>query len=389
MTVTTEGSRARLRAATSRAWGAVALPVVSILLALVGGAIYILVSQLIEPGGTLNAARPFEAYRSLFLGAFGNLDNIVETLVQTTPLVLTGLAVAIGFRAGLFNIGAQGQFTLGALGSVIVGVALADQPGFIAITAAVLAGTLVGAIYGFIPGFLKATSGAHEVVTTIMLNYVATSILAALVSGPLKVPNSPSPITRDVGNAAFPILIGTDGHLGLLIALVMTFVIWWLLFRTTRGFEIRTVGANPDAARYAGMRPKLVTTFTMALSGALAGLAGACVVLGVTHQMQSSFATSVGFDAIAVALLARSNPLAILPSALLFGAMRAGSNRMQVEARIPPELINVLVGIALLFLIATPALRWLLRWRSARPAVETSPTIARSYGGSGSTPGVH
>jgi len=388
MTVTTPASRGRLRAAASQAWGAVALPVLSILLALVVGGVVILVSQLLEPNGSLNPIRPFEAYRSLFLGAFGNVDNVVETLVQTTPLVLAGLAVAIGFRAGLFNIGAQGQFTLGALGAVIVGVALADQPGFVAITAAVLAGTLVGAAYGFIPGFLKAISGAHEVVTTIMLNYVANSILAALVSGPLKVPNSPSPVTRDVGNAAFPILIGTDGHLGLLIALVMAFVIWWLLFRTTRGFEIRTVGANPDAARYAGMRPKLITVFTMSLSGALAGLAGACVVLGVTHKMQSSFATSVGFDAIAVALLARSNPLAVLPSALLFGAMRAGSNRMQVEARIPPELINVLVATALLFLVATPVLRRVLRMRGARPVTDATPTIARSYGGSGSGPGV-
>jgi general nucleoside transport system permease protein len=371
----------RIGDAIAAAWATVALPVLSILLALIVGALVILVSQLLEPHGTLNLSRPVEAYRSLFLGAFGNVDNIVETLVQTMPLVLGGLAVAIGFRAGLFNIGAQGQFTLGALGSVIVGVALADQPGYIAIPAAVVAGTLVGAAYGFIPGFLKAISGAHEVVTTIMLNYVAISILAALVSGPLKVPNSPSPVTRDVGHAAFPILIGTDGHLGLLIALVMVAFIWWLLFRTTRGFEIRTVGANPEAARYAGMRPRLITTFTMTLSGALAGLAGACVVLGVTHKMQSSFATSVGFDSIAVALLARSNPIAILPSALLFGAMRAGSNRMQVEARIPPELINVLVATALLFLVATPAIRAFLHWRAAKTPVDATPSIARSYGG--------
>ena len=350
-----------------RYWAGAALPVVSILLALVVGAFVILVSQLLEPGGAIDPLKPFEAYRSLFLGAFGGVDNIVETLVQTTPLVLGGLAVAIGFRAGLFNIGAQGQFTLGALGSVIVGVALADQPGYVAIPLAVLAGVGVGALYGFIPGLLKALSGAHEVVTTIMLNYVANSILAALVSGPLKVPNSPSPVTRDVGNAALPILIGVDGHLGLVFAVVSAGAIWWFLFKTTRGFEIRTVGMNPDAGRYAGMRPRLIIAYTMALSGALAGLAGASVVLGVTHKMQSSFATSVGFDSIAVALLARSNPLAVLPSALLFGAMRAGSNRMQVEARIPPELINVLVATALLFLVATPAIRRLSRWGGNRP----------------------
>ncbi|HLX33964.1 MAG TPA: ABC transporter permease [Candidatus Limnocylindrales bacterium] len=375
-----------VRTMLARAWSSVSISVLSILLALVAGAFFIIVSQLVEPKGTLNLLRPFDAYRSLFLGAFGGVNAIVETLVQTTPLVLAGLAVAVGFRAGLFNIGASGQVTLGALGSVVVGIALADQPGYIAIPAAVLAGTAVGALYGFIPGFLKAVSGAHEVVTTIMLNSIAGSILAALVSGPLKVPNSPSPVTRDIGNAAFPILIGTDGHLGLLIALVMAFAMWWLLFRTTRGFEIRTVGSNPDAARYAGMRPKLVITWTMTLSGALAGLAGACVALGILHHMQSSFATSIGFDAIAVALLARSNPIAVLPSALLFGAMRAGSNRMQIEARIPPELINVLVGITLLFIIATPAFRVLLRRIGTRPSLVAAPTLPGTAGGTAGPP---
>jgi len=362
------------------AWAGAALPIVSILLALVVGAFVILISQLLEPHGTLDFARPFEAYRSLLAGSFGSVDAIVETLVQTTPLVLAGLALAVGFKAGLFNIGAGGQITLGALGAVVVGVALADQPGYVAIPLSVLAGMLVGGLYGFIPGFLKAVSGAHEVVTTIMLNYVANSILAALVSGPLKVPGSPSPVTRDVGNAAFPILIGKDGHLGLLIAVAAVWIIWWLLYRTTRGFEIRTVGANQDAARYAGMRPRLIITWTMALSGALAGLAGTCVVLGVTHKMQSSFATSIGFDAIAVALLARSNPWAILPSALLFGAMRAGANRMQAESNVPPELINVLVATTLLLVVATPAFRRLLNLRRAKAGIEAGPTITKSYG---------
>lgn len=373
-------AKSRIADVISRTWAGVALPVVSILLALVVGAFVILISQLLEPGGAIDPLRPLEAYRSLFLGAFGGVNNIVETLVQTTPLVLGGLAVAIGFRAGLFNIGAQGQFTLGALGSVVVGVALADQPGYVAIPLAVLAGIVVGGFYGFIPGLLKALSGAHEVVTTIMLNYVANSILAALVSGPLKVPNSPSPVTRDVGNAALPILIGTDGHLGLVFAVVSAVAVWWFLFKTTRGFEIRTVGANPDAGRYAGMRPRLIIAYTMALSGALAGLAGASVALGVTHKMQSSFATSVGFDSIAVALLARSNPLAVLPSALLFGAMRAGSNRMQVEARIPPELINVLVATALLFLVATPAIRRFARLVQERGTAGPSITPATGDG---------
>lgn len=371
----------RLARPLARAWDALALPVVSILLALVVGAIVILVSELIEPERGFNPLLPLTAYSALIQGALGDFNGIVESFVQTAPLVLGGLAVAVGFKAGLFNIGAQGQFTLGALGAVVVGIAVADQSPVVAIPLALIAGTLVGAAYGFIPGVLKAISGAHEVVTTIMLNYIANGILAALVSGILKVPGSPSPVTRDVGNAALPILFGRDGHLGIVIAIAGSAIMWWLLNRTTRGFEIRTVGANPDAARYAGMRPRLVTAYTMALSGALAGLAGACVSLGVTHKMQSSFATSVGFDSIAVALLARSNPLAILPSAFLFGAMRAGANAMQIQARIPVELINVLVATVLLFLIATPSFRRLFGGRAVKPPLDGVAHIAPSLGG--------
>ena len=214
-----------------------------------------------------------------------------------------------------------------------------------------------------VPGILKAVSGAHEVVTTIMLNYVAISILAWAISGPLKVPGSPSPITHDVGNAAFPILIGVNGHLGILIALAMVFAVRWLLQRTTLGFEIRTVGANPDAARYAGMRPKRLIVLTMSMCGALAGLAGTCIVLGVTHSMTSSFGTTVGFDAIAVALLARSNPIGIIFSGLLFGAMRAGAGLMQIDASIPPELIDVIQAMILLFLVIGPVLTRVFRLR--------------------------
>ena len=162
----------------------------------------------------------FTAYAALVQGAYGSTDAIVQTLVYSTPLVLGGLAVAFGFKAGLFNIGAQGQFLVGALGAVIVGVALADAPAPIAIIAATVAGIVAGGVWGFIPGFLKAVSGAHEVVSTIMLNYVAVQLLAALVSGPLKVPKSPSPVTYDVGNAAFPIIIGDTGHVGIILAIV-------------------------------------------------------------------------------------------------------------------------------------------------------------------------
>ena len=242
---------------------------------------------------------------------------------------------------------------------------------------------LGGAVWGFIPGILKAVSGAHEVVTTIMLNYIAIGILAAAVSGPLDQPGSPSPITDDVGNAAFPIVIGNNGHIGILVAIAAVFIVGFLLDRTTLGFEIRTVGANPDAARYAGMRPRWLIVLTMTLAGVLAGAAGAGQVLGVTHVMTASFGTTVGFDAIAVALLARANPYGIFFAALLFGGMRAGAGLMQIEAGVPPELIDVLQATILLFLVAGPVLRRVFRLRGAKTGLDAADTIARSYASEG------
>jgi simple sugar transport system permease protein len=338
-----------------------AVPLVVTVLSVLLGGVIIVFSELLVPGHTFDLGLPLVAYSALVSGAFGNPDAVVSTLVYSTPLVFGGLAVGFGFKAGLFNIGAQGQFLVGALGAVMAGVALAGAPAPIAISLSVLAGFVAGGIWGFVPGFLKAVSGAHEVVSTIMLNYVAVQLLAALVSGPLKVPHSPSPVTFDVGNAAFPIILGRSGHLGIVLAVVAALFVWWLLYRTTWGFEVRAVGANPDAARYAGMRPKLITIATMTFSGALAGLAGSSVLLGVTHSMTSSFGTTVGFDSIAVALLARSNPLVILPAALLFGGMRAGAGLMQIKAQIPVELVDVLQATILLFLVASPVLRRVLR----------------------------
>jgi simple sugar transport system permease protein len=363
------------------AWAVAALPLISIVLALVVGAIVILASQLLLTDRAFDLFLPVTAYSALLEGSFGTPGAFLNSLISSTPLVLGGLAVGLGFKAGLFNIGAQGQFLMGALGAVAAGAAVSTQPPIVAIPIALFCGMLAGAAMGFIPGFLKAVSGAHEVVTTIMLNYVAVSLLAALVSGPLKVPRSPSPVTRDVGNAAYPILLQPNGHLGILIAIAAVVVIWWLLYRTTLGFEIRTVGANPDAARYAGMRPRFLLVLTMSLSGLLAGTAGAGVVLGVTHLMTSSFGTTVGFDSIAVALLARSNPLGIPFAALLFGAMRAGAGLMQIKAGIPVELIDVVQATVLLFLVASPVLRRVFRLRGVRSGLGSTETIARTYGG--------
>ena len=257
-----------------RIWTIIALPVISIVLSVIVGSLVIIFSEWLVTG-ELDPGLALEAYAALISGSVGSFNAIVNTLVSTVPLLLGGLSVGLAFKAGLFNIGVQGQFLMGALGAVIVGVQLREAPALIGVPVSVAAGMLAGAFWGFIPGVLKATRGAHEVVTTIMLNFIAIAFLAYMVSGPLDVPGSPSPITLDVGNAALPIILGRNGHLGLLIAPIMAILYGFLLFRTTRGFEIRIAGASPDAARYAGMSPKRLIIWTMSVAGMLGGMAGA------------------------------------------------------------------------------------------------------------------
>ncbi len=348
-------------------------------MAVVIGSLFVYAAAWIKDG-KIDLAQPLIAYRALLGGSLFGWDPIVATLVAATPLIFGGLAVALGFKAGLFNIGVQGQLTMGVLASVAVGVALAERPVWIAAPLAFVAGTLAGASWGFIAGWLKAVSGAHEVVTTIMLNYIAYSVLAAAVAGPLRVPQAQAPVTYDVGNAALPIVLGETGHIGIFIALVMVVVVWWMLYRTTLGFEIRTAGINPDAARYAGMRPRRLIILAMSMSGGLAGMSGANELLGVTHQTQSSFPSSVGFDSIAVALLARSNPIAVIPAAILFGAMRAGAGQMQIEARTPRELVDVLQAVILIVLVTLPVLARAINSRGSRSFDADAATITRSYG---------
>jgi simple sugar transport system permease protein len=355
------------------------LPASAIVLALVVGALIMIASSPLVRG-EVNLALPLTAYGALVSGSLGSVNAIISTLVQATPLILAGLAVGIGFKAGLFNIGAQGQFLVGALAAAAMGVASAGLPPIAAIPLALLTGMAAGLAYGFIPGFLKAYTGAHEVVTTIMLNYVAIQLVAYVVSGPLRGAGVSFARTETITSAALPVLAGRDGHLGVLFAAVAVPVIAWLLFRSTLGFEIRTVGANPDAARYAGMHPRALIILTMSIAGLLAGLAGAIAILGQVHHMPAAYATAVGFDAIAVALLGRAHPLGILFAGLLFGAMRAGSGLMQIQAGIPVQMVNVLQAVILFFLAADLIVRALFRIRAGGAEVSEMQTITRSYG---------
>ena len=269
-----------MRARALGVWRVASIPLYAIVLAFLVAAVIIIVSSLFTPTG-FSAVLPFVAYAQLLTGAFGSGNGIANTLVAAAPLMFGGLAVGLGLKAGLFNIGVAGQFLVGAFASAVVGANLSDASAVVAVPLAVLAGALAGAAYGFIPGFLKARTGAHEVVTTIMLNNAATLLLTWAVNDIVRAPGFTFPRTADIGASSLPVLLGRNLHLGVLLAIVAVFAVRFMLERTTLGFEVRTVGLNPDAARYAGMRPVVITTLTMTLSGMLAGLAGAIQILGV------------------------------------------------------------------------------------------------------------
>jgi ABC-type uncharacterized transport system permease subunit len=364
----------------TRAWRILALPVISIVLSVLVGSLVIIFSEWLV-NGQLQPGLAIDAYAALIEGSIGSTRAILNTLVATAPLLLGGLSVGLAFKAGLFNIGAQGQFLMGALGAVAVGAALRESPAVLGIPLSLAAGMALGAFWGFIPGVLKAVSGAHEVVTTIMLNFVALAVVAAAVNGPLTVQGSVSPITPDVGNASLPVIFGGNGHIGIIYAPLMAVLYGWLLYRTTRGFELRIAGASPDAARYAGMSPKRLIIWTMSVAGMLAGMAGATDLLGTTHQMASSYGTTVGFDSIAVALLGRTSPLGIVLAALLFGALRTGSGAMQIQAGVPAELVGVLQATLLFFLVASPVIKRLFRLKGVESGLEDATTFTSTYGG--------
>jgi ABC-type uncharacterized transport system permease subunit len=368
----------------------IAVPAGAIVLAFLVGAVVLIASSPLVTGH-LDFLLPLRTYYALLQGSVLSFNAIVDTISNATPLVLVGLAVGLGFKAGLFNIGGQGQFLVGALAAAGVGAALAGASPFVAVPLALLAGVVAGAIYGFIPGVLKAYTGAHEVVTTIMLNYIALQIVGYAIAGPLRAVGASFARSNDVGNAALPAIInqgtGHEAHLGILVPVVVVPIIWWLLFRSTVGFEIRTVGANPDAARYAGMKPRRLVVLALTLGGLLAGLGGAIEILGRERYMAAAYSTNIGFDAITVALLGRAHPVGIVFGALLLGGMRAGAAAMQSQAGIPTQMIDVLQGVILFFLAAELVVRRIFRIKAAAGGtVDELQTVTRTYSGQTTAP---
>jgi general nucleoside transport system permease protein len=316
-----------------------------------------------RPSDALSASweKVSTAYAALIAGAVGGYGPITETTAQAAPLICAGLGVGLAFRAGLFNIGAQGQAIVGAILAAYVGFAL-DLPPVIHLLVAVLGGMIGGGIWGGIVGWLKAKAGAHEVIVTIMLNYIASGLLAYLLTTvAFQRPGRADPISPIVDwNATFPRLAGGQLHLGFGLALLAAVGVWWLLDRSTTGFAIRAVGANPHAAGTAGMSVARTTVITMVVAGALAGLAGVQAALGPTASgvptpLSAGIVGSIGFDAITVALLGRSRPLGTVLAGLLFGGLHAGGLAMQSIAQTPLTLTTVLQALIVLF-VAAPAL---------------------------------
>ena len=331
----------------------------------------------------LQGTSPITAYLALGEGAFGTQTAIIETLIKTTPFILGGLGIALAFRGGLFNIGVQGQLFMGSIFAVVVGYSI-EAPPIIHIPLAMLAGMVGGGLWAAIPGYLKARNGAHEVITTIMLNFIAARIIAWAISptGPLRAPRTVVPETRAVlESARLPILIAdTRLHAGIIIALIAAFVVYWLLWRTVAGFEIRTVGANPSAARYAGINVERNIVLTMVISGALAGLGGAIQVLGLApYNFTTGFNVGLGFDSIAVAVLGGIHPFGVVLAAFLFGAMDAGARLMQLRTKVPIDIITITQGLILAFVAANLIIRRLYRIRTE--AEEGPVSLSELWGG--------
>lgn len=337
-------------------------------------------TALVVGGGVIALAGgdPFYAYLGLFQGAFGSAKALSETAVWATPYIFAGLAVAFAFKGGLFNIGAEGQLAFGAVAAAWTGYALpgllgVSLPAIIHIPLAVGIGALAGALWAAIPGALKAFTGGHEVINTIMMNYIALNMTSFLLNGPMKDPDPKNISARTpmiAPSARIPPLFpGLRVHWGFILALVVAFIVWWLLWKTTMGFEIRTVGANPDAAKYAGINVKRIIVLTMALSGLLAGLAGAIEVTALNYRHELGFSIGYGFDAIAIALLGKTHPFGVVLAAILFGAMRNGATRMQFLTQIPVDVISVIQALILLFVAADAIVRYIYRIRAREERV--------------------
>ena len=316
-------------------------PILAVLAALFVGALLMLIA----------GASPIAAYSALFRQALTTYFGFADTLTKTTPLLLASLGVLVALRAGQFNLGAEGQIYMGGLGSLLVGLAFPALPMVIHLPLALLGGFGFGAAWGAIAGYLKVARGLNEVLTTLLLNYVAQNLISYLVNGPLKAADAPSPFSELVAASAYlpAILPKTQAHAGIFVGLAIALLLTLAFAITAWGYRIDTVGQNPIAASYAGISVNRTILSVMALSGGLAGLAGSSEVLGLKRRLFENFSPGYGFDALAIALLSRGNPAVVILTAFFFGALRSGANVMQRSAAVPVSIIYAIQGLIVLF----------------------------------------
>src|SRR4051812_48520541 len=318
---------------------------------------------------------PFTAYKAMFNGAFVGKRQIAETLIASTPLIIGGLAFAIAARAGMFNIGIEGQLIMGALAAGLVGT-YNFGPRPIGIIVAIVAGVAAGAIWGVIPGFLKGLSGAHEVITTIMLNYLALRIASYAVNSAADyLPVNPNlqatnPVRPE--NELPNLLSGTRLHAGIILAVVAALFLWWLLFRSSYGYKVRTVGISPGAAAYGGISWKKTIIIAMAISGGLAGLVGTTETIGLQGRFYN-VSPGYGYTAIAVGLVGRNNPIGVIAAGLLFGVLKSGASQMQITAGISKDIVLLLQGIVILAVAASAYVAMAREKRAAAKRITPAP----------------
>ena len=330
------------------------LPLLATLAALALGAVMLI----------LLGANPVEAYPALFDGAFGNTNALADTIVKATPLLLVGLGICIAFRGGVINIGGEGQLIMGALAATFIGLTFPGMPVLVLVPLALLAGFAGGAIWGGIPGVLKAYFNVNEILSTIMMNVIAVQFMNFLLRGPLIDPAqfdaaSKIPQTARLERAFdLPRLVPTRLHLGALLAVILAFLVYIFLWRTTVGYRIRAVGMSQAASRYAGMNVKYHIVLALLLSGAFAGLAGAIQVYGLHHRMftdgsAAGFTASAGFNGIVAALFGKLHPIGTIPASFIFGALLVGANSMQRAVQVPSAFITALNGLVVVFVVSS------------------------------------
>lgn len=344
-------------------------PLVAVLLALLVGAFIILAL----------GKNPIEAYGAMLDGAFGGQSALFRTLTRATPLLLVAIGICIAFRGGMINIGAEGQLFVGAIAATAVSLGFSDAlPGWLLAILTLIVGGLAGAAWGSVPGFLKARFDVNEILSTVMMNEIAVQLLIFLLSGPMIDPEQVRMGTRVPQSSALPdkVWLGrlappSQIHVGLFIAIAMAFVVYVLLWRTTLGYRIRAVGQNREASRYAGISVPRYLALSLILSGGMAGLAGAVEVMGVTHRMVEGFAVGYGFSGIVVALFGRLHPVGAIPSAILFGALLVGADKMQRTVQVPSATIVAIQGLIVIFVVSSDI--WVRRRTARRLAQQAAP----------------